>query len=211
MNRNSYICTIMECIKNIVFDLGGVVFSRDPRKFEKEFIEFFSYIMLPEMPHFWEEYDRGVSTYSRVIDDLAEYNHCDRELAEHNLRRSIVTQEEIPATKSLIADLKDAQYNLYVLSNMSLDFIEFLRTKEVYKYFDGEVVSCHEKVVKPDAQIYKILVERYDLNPEETLFIDDRRSNVEAAQNEGIYGYHFDARDPESSCRELRKMLLKEL
>ena len=156
LKRNSYICPIMEGVKNIVFDLGGVVFARDPRKFEREFIEFFSYIMLPEMPHFWEEYDRGVSTYNRVIDDLAEYNNCDRELAEHNLRRSIVTQEEIPATKSLIADLKSAGYKLYVLSNMSLDFIEFLKTKEVYKYFDGEVVSCYEKVVKPDVEIYKM-------------------------------------------------------
>ena len=209
LKRNSYICPIMEGVKNIVFDLGGVVFARDPRKFEREFIEFFSYIMLPEMPHFWEEYDRGVSTYNRVIDDLAEYNNCDRELAEHNLRRSIVTQEEIPATKSLIADLKSAGYKLYVLSNMSLDFIEFLKTKEVYKYFDGEVVSCYEKVVKPDVEIYKILVDRYGLKAEETLFIDDRKSNVEAAQNEGICGFHFNARDPESSCSELRKILLK--
>ena len=207
---NYYICTIMEGVKNIVFDLGGVVFARDPRKFEREFIEFFSYIMLPEMPHFWEEYDRGVSTYNKVIDDLAEYNSCDRELAEHNLRRSIVTQEEIPATKSLIADLKVAKYRLYVLSNMSLDFIEFLKTKEVYKYFDGEVVSCYEKVVKPDAQIYQILVDKYDLNPEETLFIDDRKSNVEAAHNIGISGFHFDARNPEASCNELRRVLLNE-
>lgn len=209
LKRNSYICPIMEGVKNIVFDLGGVVFARDPRKFEREFIEFFSYIMLPEMPHFWEEYDRGVSTYNRVIDDLAEYNNCDRELAEHNLRRSIVTQEEIPATKSLIADLKSAGYKLYVLSNMSLDFIEFLKTKEVYKYFDGEVVSCYEKVVKPDVEIYKILVDRYSLKADETLFIDDRKSNVEAAQNEGICGFHFNVRDPESSCSELRKILLK--
>ena len=95
--------------------------------------------------------------------------------------------------------------------NMALDFIEFLRTKEVYKYFDGEVVSCHEKVVKPDTEIYRILVDRYNLKPEETLFIDDRKSNVEAAESEGICGYHFNARDPESSCRELREMLLKEV
>ena len=94
---------------------------------------------------------------------------------------------------------------------MALDFIEFLRTKEVYKYFDGEVVSCYEKVVKPDAEIYRILVDRYDLKPEETLFIDDRKSNVEAAESEGICGYYFDARNPEASCAELRAMLLKEL
>ena len=199
----------MSKIKNIVFDLGGVVFARDPRKFEPEFIKFFSYIMLPEMPHFWEEYDRGVSTYEQVLSDLAEYNSCDRELADRNLKRSILTQEEIPATKALIEDLKLAQYKLYVLSNMSLEFIEFLRKRDVYKYFDGEVVSCEEHIVKPDAEIYRCLTSRYGLDVAETLFIDDRQQNVDAARNEGWQGFKFNPRNPEASCQELRDILLK--
>ena len=199
----------MNEIKNIVFDLGGVVFARDPRKFEPEFIKFFSYIMLPEMPRFWEEYDRGMSTYDEVITDLAEYNSCDRELAEKNLRCSILTQEEIPATKSLVEALKVAGYRLYVLSNMSLEFIEFLHTKEVYKNFEGEVVSCYEHIVKPEAEIYKILVDRYQLNEAETLFIDDRKANIEAAIELGWQGFHFDAHNPDESCEKLRSMLLK--
>lgn len=196
-------------MKNIVFDLGGVVFARDPRKFEPEFIEFFSYILLPEMPKFWEDYDRGVVTYDEVIASLADYNTCERELAERNLQRSILTQEEIPATKSLIADLKAAGYSLYVLSNMSLEFIEFLRKKEVYSHFDGEVVSCMEHVVKPEKEIYNRLVERYVLKPEETLFIDDRKKNTATARELGWQGYDFDHRNPEASCAELRAMLLK--
>ena len=199
----------MKQMKNIVFDLGGVVFARDPRKFEPEFIEFFSYILLPEMPKFWEDYDRGVVTYDEVIASLADYNTCERELAERNLRRSILTQEEIPATKSLIADLKAAGYSLYVLSNMSLEFIEFLRKKEVYSHFDGEVVSCMEHVVKPEKEIYNRLVERYGLKPEETLFIDDREKNTATARELGWQGYDFDHRNPEASCAELRAMLLK--
>lgn len=198
----------MKKMKNIVFDLGGVVFARDPRKFEPEFIKFFSYILLPQMPRFWEEYDRGVVSYEQVITDLAEYNNCDRELADKNLRRSILTQEEIVATKALVADLKAAGYKLYVLSNMSLEFIEFLRKTEVYKYFDGEVVSCEEHVVKPDAEIYRRLVERYGLDVSETLFIDDRKENVEAARNEGWEGFNFNPRNPEESCATLREILL---
>ena len=198
----------MKKMKNIVFDLGGVVFARDPRKFEPEFIKFFSYIMLPQIPRFWEEYDRGVVSYERVVSDLAEYNSCDRELADKNLRRSILTQEEIPATKALIAELKAAGYKLYVLSNMSLEFIEFLRKTDVYKYFDGEVVSCEEHVVKPDAEIYKRLVDMYSLNEGETMFIDDRKENVEAARNQGWEGFNFNPRNPEESCAELRAMLL---
>ena len=198
----------MKKMKNIVFDLGGVVFARDPRKFEPEFIKFFSYILLPQMPRFWEEYDRGVVCYEQVVTDLAEYNNCDRELADKNLRRSILTQEEIVATKALVADLKAAGYKLYVLSNMSLEFIEFLRKTEVYKYFDGEVVSCEEHVVKPDAEIYRRLVVRYGLDVSETLFIDARKENVEAARNEGWEGFNFNPRNPEESCATLREILL---
>lgn len=197
----------MSTIKNIVFDLGGVVFARDPRKFEPEFIEFFSYIMLPEMPHFWEEYDRGNITYDEVLDELAAYNHCDRELAKHNLRRSILTQEEIPATKRLIEELSKAKLRLYVLSNMSLEFIEFLRTRDVYRYFNGEVVSCEEHVVKPDAEIYRRLMARYDIDPAETLFIDDRQANVDQAKALGWQALLFDTRNAQRSCDEVRLML----
>lgn len=197
----------MENIKNVVFDLGGVVFARDPRKFEPEFIKFFSYILLPKMPEFWEEYDRGVVTYDEVIQSLAEYNNCDCELAAANLHRSILTQEAIPATKALIETLKAAGYRLFVLSNMSKEFIEFLREQEVYQNFDGEVVSCEEHVVKPEPIIYHTLTARYELDPAETLFIDDRKENIEAAVAEGWHGYHFNARNPEESCVELREML----
>ena len=73
--------------------------------------------------------------------------------------------------------------------------------------FDGEVVSCEEHTVKPEPRIYEILLERYGLTPSETLFIDDRRSNLEAAAAFGIATFHF--REPESSCTQLREMLLQ--
>lgn len=195
--------------KNIVFDLGGVVFARDPRKFEPEFIKFFSYILLPQMPKFWEDYDRGVVSYDEVIASLAEYNSCDKELAEANLRRSILTQEVIPSTRRLIEDLDKANLKLYVLSNMSLEFIEFLRKQPVYEHFDGEVISCEEHIIKPEAEIYERIEQRYMINPAETLFIDDRKSNVEAALERGWSAYHFDSHNPEASCAELRRMILE--
>ncbi len=117
-------------------------------------------------------------------------------------------QEPIPATERLIGELKQAGYGLYVLSNMSREFIDFLRRIPVYAHFDGEVVSCEERVVKPERRIYEILLDRYGLAPEATLFIDDRRANVEAAAELGIGGFVFDHHDPELSCRRLRSMLL---
>ena len=199
----------MKRFKNIVFDLGGVVFSRDPRKFEPEFIEFFSYVYLPKMPEFWEEYDRGAVSYDEMIEALMTYNKCDRELADKNVQRSIVTQEEVLSTKSLIQSLKSAGYRLYVLSNMSKEFIDFLRHKEVYSLFDGEVVSCEELCVKPEQEIYRRLESRYALAPSETLFVDDREANIVAARERGWEGYLFDHHNPEHSCKELSDMLLK--
>ncbi len=160
------------------------------------------------MPLFWEEYDRGSYTLDEVIDLLCKEKQVSREKCVEYVRLAIDKQEEISPTEELIRDLKRAGYRLYVLSNMSREFIDFLRTRPVYRYFDGEVISCEEHVVKPEPRIYQILKERYGLDGEVTLFIDDRRENIAAAEAEGIGGCLFDRDHPEITCTELRKILL---
>lgn len=122
---------------------------------------------------------------------------------------AIDMQRPIEPTEKLLGELKAAGYRLYVLSNMSKEFIEFLRRFPLYDLFDGEVVSCEEHVVKPEMRIYEILLERYGLNPHDSLFIDDREKNIVAAESLEINGFLFDHADPEKSCRELRERLLK--
>lgn len=196
-------------MKNIVFDLGGVVFMRDPKKCTEDFIRFFSFVRAEQMPWFWNEYDRGTRTLEEVKGDLCELNHCDRAKVDEYVQLAIDKQEVIAPTEALIRDLKAAGYRLYVLSNMSKEFIEFLRRIPVYRYFDGEVVSCEEGVCKPEPAIYRLLLERYALDPAATLFIDDRRENVEAAEREGIRGFLFDRHDLDATCNQLRELLLK--
>ena len=137
-------------MKNIVFDLGGVLCARDKNKSTQEFHEFFSFIRSERMPLFWEEYDRGASTLGEVTDMLARTTGCPREKCERFLLLSIDMQEPVAPTERLVGDLKAAGYRLYVLSNMSREFIAFLRRFPVYRLFDGEVVSCEEGTVKPD-------------------------------------------------------------
>lgn len=195
-------------MKNIVFDLGGVVFARDPKKCAPDFVEFFSFVRFPQMPRFWEEYDRGALTYDEVIDLLCREKGVDRTTCEGYMREAIDRQEVIVPTGQLIAELKAAGYRLYVLSNMSKEFIEFLRRVPVYRHFDGEVVSCEERVVKPDPAIFRILTGRYGLAAADTLFIDDRAANINAARACGIEGFLFDHRNPAASCELLRERLL---
>jgi 2-haloacid dehalogenase/putative hydrolase of the HAD superfamily len=198
----------MAKFKNIVFDLGGVVVARDPRKVSAEFQEFFSFIYQIPMPHFWEEYDRGTSPLEEVKNYICEHNDCSRELCDEYIATAIGLQEEIAPTKSLIEQLKKAGYRLYVLSNMSPEFIDFIRRLPVYANFDGEVVSCEEKIVKPEPEIFRLLLNRYSLDASECLFIDDRVDNIEASEREDICGFHFDRKNPQASCELLKAMLL---
>lgn len=195
-------------MKNIVFDLGRVVFAQDPAKCSDEFKRFFSYVIESPMPQFWIDYDLGKSSFDKMISDLAAYRGVDEKYARRLVMLSIEKQEAIVPTESLIHDLKAAGYRLYVLSNMSREYIDFLRQTDVYRYFDGDVVSCEEHVVKPMSRIYDILLDRFSLDPAETLFIDDRKENTIAAEAKGIVPFHFDKHDADGSCARLRGMLL---
>ena len=195
-------------MKNIVFDLGRVVFAQNPNKSSEEFKRFFSYVAQSPMPQFWVDYDMGVSSFDKVVSDLSAYRGVDEDYTRSMILASISRQETIVPTEALIRDLKKAGYKLYVLSNMSREFIDFLRKQKVYENFDGDVVSCEVGIVKPMPEIYDLLLERFDLDPAETIFIDDRKENVDAAAAKGIATFHFDRNDYEGSCERLREILL---
>ena len=80
---------------------------------------------------------------------------------------------------------------------------------------DGDAIGCQvglKHILKdsfPEKEIYTLLLERYNLEPEQTMFIDDRKQNVEAAAEVGIVPFHFDRCNPEKSCEQLRCILLK--
>ena len=195
-------------MKNVVFDLGRVVFAQDPAKSTAEFKQFFSYVSLTPMPQFWTDYDMGVLSFDQVAEELAAYRGVEPKFAREMITIAIGKQETIRPTEKLIDELKAAGYKLYVLSNMSREFIDFLRKQRVYENFDGDVVSCEVGIVKPMPEIYDLLLERFDLDPTETIFIDDRKENVDAAAAKGIATFHFDRNDYEGSCERLREILL---
>ena len=195
-------------MKNVVFDLGRVVFAQDPAKSTAEFKQFFSYVSLTPMPQFWTDYDMGVLSFEQVAEELAAYRGVEPKFAREMITIAIGKQETIRPTEKLIDELKAAGYKLYVLSNMSREFIDFLRKQKVYENFDGDVVSCEVGIVKPMPEIYDLLLERFDLDPAETIFIDDRKENVDAAAAKGIATFHFDRNDYEGSCEKLREILL---
>ncbi len=196
-------------MKTVIFDLGGVVVARNPQRVTEEFKEFFSFLADKQMPHFWEEYDRGTQTMDQTIDIITQLRGYDREFCRQCVHDAITMQEEIAPTARLIEELSERGYRLLVLSNMSLEFIEFIRKLPIYRHFSGEVVSCEEQTVKPEPQIYRILLERYNLDPADALFVDDRPANLDAAAAHGISTLLFKRWEAEDSCRAIREMLYK--
>ena len=200
-------------LKNIVFDLAGVVVARNPQRFPKHLDEFFNFVFKSHMqgiPQFWTDYDLGILEEEKVAEALAEFRGCDLATAKGNMQLAIEYQEQIEPTAQLIKELKERGYKLYVLSNMSKEYIEFLREYPVFDYFDEQVVSCEIGLGKPNRRIYEYLLEKYELNPAETIFIDDRKDNVDVAEELGITPFHFDRHNPEQACADLRKVIYNE-
>ncbi|MBQ5894821.1 MAG: HAD family phosphatase, partial [Rikenellaceae bacterium] len=166
------------------------------------------FVCVTPMPEFWVEYDRGTKSRAEVEQIMADIKGCSIERCHEAMAKAIDIQAPIPCTEKLIHELKERGYRLFVLSNMSSDFIEHIRRFDIYRQFEGDIVSCEEQTVKPEAEIYRRLIDRYALDPAETLFIDDREANLRAAEQFGITTFHF-TEPREESCERLRELLLK--
>ena len=93
----------------------------------------------------------------------------------------------------VVSELKHKGYRLYGLSNWSAETFDKHVGPHfpVFQLLEGMVVSGHEGCIKPDAKIYHLLIDRYKLNPDECLFVDDSIPNLKGAEQVGIHTYHF--------------------
>lgn len=91
----------------------------------------------------------------------------------------------------LIKDLLDAGVSLYILSNVGYTFHKFSYKIPYYDQFSGVVLSCEEKLCKPEPELFQRVCDRYSLVPEETLFVDDWDRNIEGAESIGLKGHWF--------------------
>jgi 2-haloacid dehalogenase len=93
---------------------------------------------------------------------------------------------------AILTRLRDRAVGLYVLSNFSGELFRQARPRFAFlEWFDGLVISGDEGVIKPDSQIYRVLIDRFGLTPSRTVFIDDREENVAGARVAGLTGIHF--------------------
>lgn len=185
-------------IKNIVFDIGDVLVKFMPeasvRYIGVDETEVNDVLAATVGSRWWAELDRGVMDEEEVIEKMIEespkYKDAIRKFFDDGKELLV---EAFDYSEKWIDDMKSRGYRVYLLSNYPRSY--FLLHSETRMKFvknvDGRVVSAFVKSVKPEHEIYKILLDTYNLNPNECVFIDDREDNVEGAVKAGMHGIVF--------------------
>lgn len=199
-------------INAIIFDLGGVLIDWNPRYVYRTVFDsdektewFLQNICTMD----WnEKQDAGYPIAAAVEDKVAEFPEWEKEIRIYYNRWTEMLKGPLDATVELFRQLKDSnRYKLYALTNWSAElFPVALERYDFLHWFDGRVVSGEEKTRKPFPEIYQRLLERYNVNAGEVLFIDDSLRNIQAAEVLGIRGIHFQS--PGQLKDELVKMIL---
>lgn len=201
-------------IKNIIFDMGGVLIDWTPEKYTARYdISAEDKTLLEDViykDYRWPLLDFGYyETEQAFLEDA--YKLLPERL--HQIAKELVCdwdKPEIlnyPGMGELVKQLKENGYNIYLLSNAGARHKEYWHKVAGSEYFDGVVISNYEKQFKPCPEIYKTLLNRYNLVADECVFTDDMATNCAGAFLCGIHPIVF--RGPERLKVELRKLGVK--
>lgn len=186
----------MSAIDAVVFDVGNVLFQWHPRHLYQRLIDdpnrldwFLENVVTLDW-HF--QLDAG-RLFDECAVELAAQFPVERPLIDAWLLRFNETLEHaVPGMIELVEALHARQMPLYAITNFSADlWPPFRAVQPVFDRFRDIVVSGVEKMVKPDAAIFRHAIDRFGIVPERALFIDDRADNIAGAEAAGFRGHHF--------------------
>lgn len=196
-------------IKNIVFDYGGVLVDWNPRYLYDRYFgdtEKSQWFLDNICLYSWNIQMDGGKPFAEGVAELqAKYPEWIEAIGIYHSRWIEMMAGQLEGTVAILRRLKSAGYKIYGLTNWSAETFPLIRdTYPVFSEFDGMVVSGEEHLLKPDAAIYRTLLDRYQLNAAESLFIDDNADNVKGAQAVGMESVQFvSAEELEHDLREL--------
>lgn len=182
--------------KTIIFDFGGVLIDWNPRYVYQQIFEtqeetewFLGNICTSE----WNLTIDAGKPFATAVNELSEkHPGWFRQIEAFHLRWEEMLGGEISKSVEILRDIQNSGYKVYGLTNWSAE--TFPIAFEKYKFLqtlDGIVVSGREKMVKPNPEIFKILLNRYQLQAGKCIFIDDNPENISVASKLGIEVIHF--------------------
>ena len=181
-------------IKNIIFDIGNVILNFNINEVLRKFtnnINEQNFILenIINSPEWLGDalIDTGYISKENAIEIVKDRtNHTNDELINNfwcNYNNFAQVDERV---LQLIQKLKDNNYKIYLLSNINPYTFEFVNKSGLFNLVDGYVLSYKEHKVKPYKAIYNVLLERYNLIPNECIFIDDNKKNIDTGNLMGI-------------------------
>ncbi len=184
-------------IKNIIFDIGNVMVRWDPLSITTE--------LFPEHPNIaqlnqqlfksatWFDLNLGKITDQQALQQYQQNLGIDPKQLEQLMPAVKRSLTPITGSAELVAQLYQAQYPLYALTDNTKEIMAFLKAEyDFWRMFRGVVVSAEIGVLKPNPAIYEYLLNTYQLTAQETLFIDDHQPNIDGAQAVGIQALRFE-------------------
>ncbi|MCY4561903.1 MAG: HAD family phosphatase [Flavobacteriaceae bacterium] len=198
-------------IDTIIFDFGGVLIDWNP---EEIYLEAFNgdlkkvrWFLSEICPYEWNDnQDAGYPLAKATQDRIDLYPQYENLIKMYygQWEKSIIGP--ITQTVDILNSIKKSEsYQLYGLTNWSAETFPIAKNKYPFlDWFEGIVVSGEEKTRKPFPLIYQILLNRYKINPDKSVFIDDNIKNIKGAESAGIPAIHFT--NPEKLIDDLNKM-----
>lgn len=183
-------------IRNVVFDMGGVLMRFDGPYFSSLYTDTPEDAALLNAALFgstmWSLLDSGTISH----ETMSRYARAHLPARLHpNLAECVAHWPErsdpIEPVNDLAIRLKGEGYGIYLLSNANTRIMEQLGHAPVLPFLDGYVVSAQERLMKPDPAIFRLLCDRFELDPSECLFVDDNADNCEGARVAGMHAFHF--------------------
>lgn len=196
-------------ITTIIFDLGKVLINWDPRNMYRKVFddtEEMEYFLEHVCTHDWNEQQDAGRTWKAAIELITpQFPKYAKEIALFESRWEEMLDGPVQGTVDILKTLQAKnQHRLYALTNWSSETFPIAQAQfDFLNIFEGILVSGEEKLKKPDPKIYHLLLERYNINAAEALFIDDSARNVVGAQNVGIEAILFES--PEQLREDLKR------
>ncbi|HEV2334607.1 MAG TPA: HAD family phosphatase [Stellaceae bacterium] len=191
----------------VVFDLGGVLIDWDPRHLYRKLfagdeaaMEHFLATVCTREWHRHHDAGRSFAEGARVLKD----RHPDKaELIDaFGARQDEMMRGPIAGSVEILAELRDRGTPLYALSNWPAEgFAQARERFEFLRWFRGIVISGEIGAIKPQPRIYEVLLERFAIDPQNSVYIDDVEVNAAAARPFGMHAIHFT--DPAALRAEL--------
>lgn len=177
-------------IKNIVLDIGGILFDDSKSNVEKLLHKDCDTIYKKTYGGNFKECligNMSVKEHLELLKDDEDYQ--DIKYLLQNLSLSTPLMKE---NYEYIKSLKEKGYHLYLLSNITEDSFQYInKVLDLSHFVDGGVYSYQEHVKKPEHTIYQTVLKRFHLDPKETIFFDDKLKNVVAANESGLPSIEF--------------------